>query len=146
MRLILDNSLQTDPGTIVATTTDVAPTVVFTNSGDHAKIDHLRQKGVKVMTSEMGGRDLDFVLESLKELDIQSVLVEGGSEIAGAFCDARLVDKVTLFTAPFIIGGRSAPVAIGGIGADSLSSVLRLADVSVETLGTDIVVTGYPAG
>lgn len=144
MRVILDNRLRSKPESIVAKSTHDAPTIIFTNSGDQEAVDNLRQRGVSVITSESGARDLGFVLESLRKLDIQSILVEGGTEIAGAFCDARLVDKVTLIAAPFIVGGHSAPVAIGGSGAGSLASVLRLANLSVERVGSDIVMTGYP--
>ena len=92
----------------------------------------------------MGGRGLNGVLAELKSRDIQSVLVEGGSEIAGAFCDAKLVDKVTFITAPIIIGGNKAPVAIGGRGADSIAEAMRLTDLSITVFGDDIEITGYP--
>ncbi|MGB5014898.1 MAG: dihydrofolate reductase family protein, partial [Pyrinomonadaceae bacterium] len=80
----------------------------------------------------------------LKTREIQSVLVEGGTEIAGAFCDARLVDKVTFILAPIIIGGREAPNAIGGSGAETLVEALRLRDLSIQRVGDDIEITGYP--
>lgn len=88
--------------------------------------------------------DLAAVLDALKQRDIQSVLVEGGSAIAGAFCDARLVDKSTLIVSPLIIGGESAPRAIAGRGATSLADALRLTDVTVTQHGSDIEITGYP--
>ena len=46
--------------------------------------------------------------------------------------------------APAIIGGKDAPSAVGGLGAEVMEKVLRLQDVEVEMLGGDIVVTGYP--
>ncbi|MBP7375405.1 MAG: bifunctional diaminohydroxyphosphoribosylaminopyrimidine deaminase/5-amino-6-(5-phosphoribosylamino)uracil reductase RibD [Pyrinomonadaceae bacterium] len=144
LRVILDNRLQTRPGSIVATTTDDAPTIVFTNSRDADKKAALRACGVDVVELEMGGRDLAGVLEELKTREIQSVLVEGGTEIAGAFCDARLVDKVTFILAPIIIGGREAPNAIGGSGAETLVEALRLRDLSIQRVGDDIEITGYP--
>lgn len=143
-RVVLDNSLKTPTDSTLATTTEISPTIIFTNSADFAKIEQFRRQGVTVFSSEQGGRDLVWVLEELKKLEIQSILVEGGTEIAGAFCDAGLVDRVTLIAAPFIVGGNSVPVAIGGKGARSLDSVLRLNDLSVETLGSDLVITGYP--
>ncbi|MGB5013188.1 MAG: bifunctional diaminohydroxyphosphoribosylaminopyrimidine deaminase/5-amino-6-(5-phosphoribosylamino)uracil reductase RibD, partial [Pyrinomonadaceae bacterium] len=75
LRVILDNRLQTRPGSIVATTTDDAPTIVFTNSRDADKKAALRACGVDVVELEMGGRDLAGVLEELKTREIQSVLV-----------------------------------------------------------------------
>ncbi len=143
-RVVLDNRLQTPVDLILATTTDSAPTLIFTNSRDSEKKATLRDRGVDVIELEMGGRDLIGVLAELKRRNIQSVLVEGGTEVAGAFCDARLVDKVTFIAAPIIIGGREAPNAIGGSGANSLAEALRLTDLTITTLDEDVEIIGYP--
>lgn len=145
VRVILDNRLQLPFNSTVVTTTSEAPTIVFTNSHDTQTIKALRARGVDVVELEMGGRDLAGVLGELKRRDIQSVLVEGGTEIAGGFFDARLVDKITLIAAPLIIGGREAPTAIGGAGVDTLAEAMKLIDVKVTRLGEDIEITGYPA-
>jgi len=97
-----------------------------------------------VIESSNGARDLNSVLIALAERELQSVLVEGGTEVAGAFCDARLVDKITFIAAPLIIGGSDAPNAIGGKGAGRLSDALKLTDLSIKQLGADIETTGYP--
>ncbi len=143
-RVVLDNRLQMRPGSILATTTANAPTIVFTNCRDSDKKSGLRDRGVDIVELEMGGRDLAGVLAALKDREIQSVLVEGGTEVAGAFCDARLVDKATFIVAPIIIGGREAPNAVGGSGANSLTEALRLTEITIDQLGEDIEITGYP--
>ena len=142
-RIVLDNRLQIPLSSTLATATAEAPTIIFTNSRDHAKIKHLRANRVEVIELELGGRDLLAVLAELRQRDIQSVLVEGGTEIAGAFVDARLIDKLTFIAAPLIIGGREAPTAVGGMGADSIASALKLHDVRVTQLGDDIEITGH---
>jgi diaminohydroxyphosphoribosylaminopyrimidine deaminase/5-amino-6-(5-phosphoribosylamino)uracil reductase len=143
--VVLDNRLQIPIDSAIVATAGDFPTFIFTNSDDAGKKAMLRTKGVEVVELEMGGRDLNCVLAELKKRDIQSVLVEGGTEVAGAFCDAELVDKITFIAAPIIIGGRQAPDAIGGAGAASLSDALHLNDISIERLGDDIEITGYPA-
>jgi len=143
VRVVLDNRLQLPVDSTLAVTTSDAPTIVFTNSRDHEKADRLRSQGVDVVELEMGGRDLAVVLEELRKREIQSVLVEGGTEIAGAFVDARLVDKITFIAAPLIIGGREAPTAIGGMGAESLAGTLKLDDIEVTVLGRDLEITSY---
>jgi len=117
---------------------------VFTNSRDGAKIERLRSAAVEIIKLEIGGRDLRAVLQELRERDLQSVLVEGGSEIAGAFIDAGLVDKVTFIYSPIILGGRIAPNAIGGSGAESLAGALKLTDITIRQIGEDVELTGYP--
>jgi diaminohydroxyphosphoribosylaminopyrimidine deaminase/5-amino-6-(5-phosphoribosylamino)uracil reductase len=64
--------------------------------------------------------------------------------VAGAFVDARLVDKVTFILAPIILGGPEAPTAIGGNGALSLESAMKMAEITVSQLGPDVEITGYP--
>lgn len=145
VRVVLDNQLRLSAVSNLISTASETPTIVFTNSDDAGKLSVLQALGAEVVVSPLGGRDLKGVLDELKSRDIQSVLVEGGSEIAGAFCDAKLVDKVTFIAAPIIIGGREAPNAIGGPGANSLAEAMRLKDISVERLGEDIEITGYPA-
>ena len=145
VRVVLDNRLSIPLDSTLVTTAGETPTMVFTNSRNREKIADLNKAGVDVIALEMGGRDLAAVLSELKKRNLQSVLVEGGTEIAGSFCDARLVDKVTFIAAPLIIGGREAPNAIGGAGAANLSEALRLTDVLTTPLGDDIEITGYPA-
>lgn len=142
-RVVLDNRLRLPLDSKLARTTAEAPTIVFTNSRDREKADKLRSQGVDVVETEMGGRDLAAVLEELRAREIQSVLVEGGTEVAGAFVDARLVDKITFIAAPLIIGGREAPTAIGGMGAESIAAALKLTDVEVTALGSDLEITSY---
>ena len=60
-----------------------------------------------------GHLDLQALLEKLATMEITSVLVEGGSEVHGAFIDAGLAERVYAFIAPKIIGGKEA---IGPVG------------------------------
>jgi len=64
--------------------------------------------------------------------------------ILGSFFDAGLVDKVHAVIAPMIVGAADAPAAVAGEGADRMADALRLREVTVERLGEDILVTGYP--
>lgn len=144
-RVVLDNRLRLSPHSTLASTTDAAPTIAFTNCIDPELVAGLEERGVDVVPIEGGARNLQAVLGGLYDREIQSVLVEGGTAVAGAFVDARLVDKVTLICAPLIIGGE-APNAVGGKGVAAISEALRLTDITVTRLGEDIEITGYPAG
>lgn len=144
-RVILDNRLRLPADSILATTTSEAPTIAYTNCIDPERVARLADKGVEVVEIDLGARNLRGVLADLYRREIQSVLVEGGTEVAGAFVDSGLVDKVTLIYAPLLIGGREAPNAIGGKGAKELSDALQLTQVTIANLGADIEITGYPA-
>jgi diaminohydroxyphosphoribosylaminopyrimidine deaminase / 5-amino-6-(5-phosphoribosylamino)uracil reductase len=106
----------------------------------------LENYGAEVVTvaSHNGRPDLKAVLAELGRRQVTSLLVEGGAEIAASFVEQRLVDKVTFFIAPKIIGGRAAPSGIGGSGIAKLDDALELEGVEVVRRGDDWEFTGYP--
>jgi len=142
VRVVLDNRLRVDAHSTLVATAAGTPTIVFTSGSDTLKKGVLRNHGVEVIDHD--ARDVIAVLAQLYSRDIQSVLVEGGSQVAGSFRDAGLVDKFTFIYAPLVIGGDEPPVAISGVGAGSLASATRLSDFSVTRHGDDIEITGYP--
>jgi diaminohydroxyphosphoribosylaminopyrimidine deaminase / 5-amino-6-(5-phosphoribosylamino)uracil reductase len=84
-----------------------------------------------------GHMNLRAALRVLGKIDITSVLVEGGSELLGALFDQQLVDKVALFYAPIVIGGRDAIAAIAGKGALKVKNSVRLLDCQWRRIGQD---------
>jgi diaminohydroxyphosphoribosylaminopyrimidine deaminase/5-amino-6-(5-phosphoribosylamino)uracil reductase len=142
-RIILDARLQTPASSQLARTAHDSPVLLFSkaNKSDDA-VAALEDHGVEVVHGD--GRDVLKVLEELGRRSIQSVLIEGGSGVAGAFIDAGLVSKVTFFVAPVIIGGRDAPTAGGGLGAERMAQALRLEEVEITQRGSDVEITGYP--
>jgi diaminohydroxyphosphoribosylaminopyrimidine deaminase/5-amino-6-(5-phosphoribosylamino)uracil reductase len=77
-------------------------------------------------------------LEVLAARGIQSLLVEGGVAIHGAFIAAGLVDRVALFLAPKLLGG-GLPMASGA--NLPVARALPLGPISVRSLGPDLLLT-----
>lgn len=144
VRVVLDNSLGISSNSQLVLTARGTPTMIFTDSRDSEKIKFLKDEGVEVVQIAEGGRNLFGVLQELGKRDLQSVIVEGGATVAGAFCDAKLIDKISFFIAPMIIGGKDAPTAIGGQGAQQIAGAMRLRDVETIRRGDDLEITGYP--
>jgi diaminohydroxyphosphoribosylaminopyrimidine deaminase/5-amino-6-(5-phosphoribosylamino)uracil reductase len=145
VRIVLDDDLKLSPDSQLARTARATPVIVFAAEGAGArKASALEDCGVEVVRQAGGARDPRSVLAALGERQLQSVLVEGGATIAGLLLDARLIDKVTFFIAPLIIGGRDARAAIGGAGAARLTDALHLRDTEVARHGDDVEITGYP--
>lgn len=117
--------------------------IVVTATADIGQ--ELCSRGARIWRlSDGAGRiDLHRLLADLAESGIDSVLIEGGGETAAAFLDAGLVDKVSLFIAPILIGGRGAVPAVGGIGAERVTDALRLERVTTRWFGPDLLYTGY---
>ncbi len=145
VRVLLDESLKIPVNAKLVTTAAETPLIIFAGQkAEGAKLDLLKSSGVEVVCDELNGRDLDAVLSELGKRSIQSVLVEGGAGIAGKLLEAGLVNKVSFFLAPIIIGGGAAPGAIGGAGVERLADALKLHNLEIVRRGEDIEVTGYP--
>ncbi|AEP11031.1 bifunctional diaminohydroxyphosphoribosylaminopyrimidine deaminase/5-amino-6-(5-phosphoribosylamino)uracil reductase RibD [Chloracidobacterium thermophilum] len=148
VRVVFDSARVRLPVTAhVVQTAQVCPTWLVTVASPQRLEDlsRLEQHGVRVFyveADEHGRPHLPAALNRLFAEGIASLLVEGGSTLAGAFVDARLVDKVTCFLAPRIIGGGGLN-AIGGQGATTLEETLNLTDGTIEPVGTDFALTGY---
>src|SRR6185436_11789084 len=106
----------------------------------------LQSRGIEVICQESSALDLGATLDELAKRSIQSVLVEGGPLLAGLLMEAGLVNKVTFFVAPIIIGSQDAPSAIGGGGVEKVAEAPQLERVSVNQYGRDVEITGYPKG
>ena len=146
VRVILDENLQLSSESQLAYTATELPVIVFAGANAEAgKINALEAKGVAIIVDKSNGRDLTAILEELGNRSLQSVLVEGGAATAGKLLEAGLVNKVTFFIAPMIIGGNEAPGAVGGSGVEKIAEAFKLRDVEVVRRGEDIEVTGYPA-
>ncbi len=144
VRVVLDNSLKIPQNSQLVLTARDVPTLVFTDSVDEERLSSLRDEGVEIFQIAEGGRNLQGVLNELAKRELTSILVEGGAEVAGSFYDAELIDKISFFIAPIVIGGKDAPTAIGGQGSQVLASAMHLKNVEITHHGADIEVTGYP--
>ena len=122
-------------------------TIVATGGGaDAARAAALADAGasVKAFPGSDGRVDLSGLLAYLGDQGIVSVLAEGGSATLGALLDAGLVDQVQAFIAPTLIGGAGAPAPIAGVGAAIMGDAIRLNDATMEQIGADWLITGYP--
>ena len=90
------------------------------------------QVSVAAAAADLGGRG------------IVSLIVEGGGATLGAFFDAGLVDKVCAFIAPVIIGGAAAIPTVAGLGVPQMAEAWDIDRASLERLGPDWLITGYP--
>jgi len=111
-----------------------ARTVIFTTH--QTSIDQLaslRAQGVEVFVHAGERVDLEKMLQALKELGINRLMVEGGATLNFELLRLGLVDEVTAYIAPMIFGGASAPTMAAGPGLPrSGSAALPLKLIHVE--------------
>ncbi|MCM3875827.1 MAG: dihydrofolate reductase family protein, partial [Thermoanaerobaculia bacterium] len=78
------------------------------------------------------------LLGALHALEVRSLLVEGGGVTAASFLAAGLVDRVTAYIAPRLIGGASAHSPLAGAGPASLADTSRLSGLDAVRIGSDL--------
>lgn len=144
VRVVVEQYLRLSPESRLAQTTTEAPVIIFAcGETDEDSLKALHARGVEVVGQE-AALDLGSILAELEARSIQSVLVEGGPTLAGLLFEAGLIDKVTFFVAPMVVGGQDAPSAIAGPGADKIAEAIQLQKVEVRQYGRDVEITGYP--
>jgi diaminohydroxyphosphoribosylaminopyrimidine deaminase / 5-amino-6-(5-phosphoribosylamino)uracil reductase len=141
-RVVIDTTARTPADARFITAGTPARALVIT--GQHAgqdRIAALTAAGARVVPVAVreGRVDLHAALAALAELEVRAVLVEGGGDLHGAFLDAGLVDRVAVFLAPRLLGGRTATSAIEGAGL-SLKGAPRLTALEVSHLGDDVLI------
>jgi len=100
------------------------------------KLIELKEAGAEVFILGDERVDLPATLESLAGLGVRSVLIEGGGTIIAEFLRQRLVDEMTIYLAPMLLGGADAPSLADGPGF-SLSQAPHLDLVSVRQFDED---------
>ena len=91
------------------------------------ELARLRFGGAEVFVHTGERVDLPQALGTLKEKGIERLMVEGGSTLNFEMLNLGLVDDLTIFVAPLVFGGESAPTLAGGFGlSDSAAVRLKL--------------------
>ena len=145
LRIIVDSTLRIPRHAALFSLRSEAKTVIATCCADLARIDAVAAHGVEVLVcSEKDGRvDPDDLLTKLGERGVQSILLEGGSHLAGAFLRAGLIDRCMLFLAPKLVGGAGMGL-FAGAGVNLMADAIRLEEMKVKRIGVDLLVEGVP--
>ncbi|EAX48596.1 riboflavin biosynthesis protein RibD [Thermosinus carboxydivorans Nor1] len=145
LRIVAD-SLARTPLNAKIVTDGKAPTIIaVTPEAPSDRIAALKASGAEVIQVARGpdGIDLRSLFAYLGSRSVTSVMIEGGGALGASALAANVVDKVYWFIAPKIIGGRSAPGPIGGMGAEYLEQAVELENTAIECVGEDFLVTAY---
>ena len=90
--------------------------IYTTNRTNPDQITRLENTGAQVFVAGKLCVDLSTVMESLYSQGIHKLMVEGGGTIIAEFFRLGLVDELTVYIAPRVFGGASAPTLADGPG------------------------------
>jgi diaminohydroxyphosphoribosylaminopyrimidine deaminase/5-amino-6-(5-phosphoribosylamino)uracil reductase len=150
LRVILDSRLRVPldsrlvKSVAVERTNDV---LIFYASADEQKKAKLEELGIrteKVPAIEPDGRpDLPAILRRLGELEITSVMIEGGATVNWTALASNVVDKVFLFYAPKILAGTGSIPFAAGAGFHHMNQAAQVKQIHLHRFGQDFAVEGY---
>lgn len=147
LRVIVDSRLRLPHSSRLAKTAkdDV---LVFCSFAEEKKKRALEKLGIRVEQVSLGpandGRpDLTQIARRLGELEITSLLIEGGALVNWAALASGVVDKVFLYYAPRILAGTGSVPFAGGLGFRRLSEAAYVKNITLHRFGEDFAVEGY---
>lgn len=146
VRIILDTHLSIKEDAKVLTQDSNAGTIIVTGPGvSGEKKVRLEEKGARILevSVKKGKLDLNELMIKLGQMSILSLLIEGGSAVAGSALKAGIVNKVLFFLAPVFLGGSDGIPVFSGRGPALIQDAFRLERVNVKRFDTDMLVQGY---
>jgi diaminohydroxyphosphoribosylaminopyrimidine deaminase / 5-amino-6-(5-phosphoribosylamino)uracil reductase len=121
--------------------------IVFCSFAEERKRRELEERGIRVEQVRLGtqdGRpDITSIIEKLGELEITSLIIEGGALVNWTALAAEVVDKVFLFYAPKILAGTGSVPFASGSGFPRISEAARVKSITLHRFGEDFAVEGY---
>ena len=61
----------------------------------------------------------------------------------GSALKENLVDKISIYVAPKIIGDQKALSSIGGLNTQNINQAIQLKNITLNKINQDIHITGY---
>jgi diaminohydroxyphosphoribosylaminopyrimidine deaminase/5-amino-6-(5-phosphoribosylamino)uracil reductase len=149
LRVVLDSRLRCPLDSQVVKTAQNNDVMIFCSFAEEKKRRVLEDRGVRVEQIPLGsayndGRpDLAQIVKRLGEMEITSLLIEGGALVNWAALAADVVDKLFLYYAPKILAGSASIPMASGVGFNRMSEAAQIKDIVLHRFGSDFAVEGY---
>lgn len=144
-RVVMSSTAQLDRNCQLLKSTNESPVLVVVASNarpeDRRALENL---GGEVLCIDSSNRSdqLKLMLQQFGSRGWTNILVEGGSQLLGAFRDAALFNELHVFVAPRVLGGATALGPCGAVGSAALCESLTLVDYDCERVDSDIYIHG----
>jgi diaminohydroxyphosphoribosylaminopyrimidine deaminase/5-amino-6-(5-phosphoribosylamino)uracil reductase len=144
VRIIVDTHLRIDSDAKVLTQDSHAETIIACAEDAANNRGHMfQQEKTKILPVALKDNciDLDVLITVLGQMNITSVLIEGGSHIHSSAIKAGIVDQVCCFIAPKILGGNGYSVCQGDAPME-MKNAVPVSNISIQRFDDDIMIQG----
>jgi len=142
IRVICDSRLNIPISSKIMYTAKRVRTIIATTEEmvDTPEAAVLRKCGAEIVAAGSGNRvDLKILMQELGKLEIDSVLLEGGSTLTASALREGIVDQIYTFVAPKIFGG-AGKSPVGGEGVELVDEAYRFEVCSKLSIGEDVLI------
>lgn len=143
IRIICDSKLRIPMDSLIVKSADTYRTIVACAVNDEEKIKALNEKQVEVeiVPSQQQQVDLKDLTKRLGEKGIDSIFVEGGAILNDSLLKEGLVNRLEVFIAPKVFGGRDAKSPVEGDGVSKVEDASLFELEEMRQIGSDILLS-----
>lgn len=141
IRVIVDSKAKTPLNSRILNA-DAKTIIAVGNNANPFKINNLSDKvDVLVTNGEKGEVNLMELMDYLKNIGVNSLMLEGGATLNFSMFNEGLIDEIRVCVAPMIAGGKFAKTLVDGEGFDKMKDAVKLSFKESYILEGDLVLT-----
>jgi len=147
IRIVLDSKLRTPLDANIINEKSNSKTMIFTGQDyDKNKFAEFKEREnvqVIILSYDQDNKlDLEEMLHILYDMEVMSILIEGGGTVNHSFINKKLIDKIYTFIAPKILGGNDGIPAFKGKGSKKIKDSFKLKNIEYEKLADNFLIKG----
>jgi diaminohydroxyphosphoribosylaminopyrimidine deaminase/5-amino-6-(5-phosphoribosylamino)uracil reductase len=144
LRVVLDSRLRLRPPARIFA--QYGPLMIVTRNEEQRRWETIIDAGAQILhlptASDDGRIDLHALVKWLGQEQCNEVLVEAGPTLAGAFLQAGLVDQLTVYMAPSLLGSSAKPLF--ELPLEKMKEQVRLDIRDIRAVGNDWRIDAVP--
>ena len=148
IRIICDSNLRTPLSSNIVKTAKEVPTIIATCQKNISLHAPYIRSGCTVLVTDSKDEhiDLNNLMDLLGQIEIDSILLEGGGTLNWAALQSGIVCKTMAYIAPKLLGGKDAKTPIEGRGFPKPSMAVNLQNPRVTVIGDDLLIESEVSG
>jgi 2,5-diamino-6-(ribosylamino)-4(3H)-pyrimidinone 5'-phosphate reductase len=135
IRIVVDSTARIPIDADIFKKGDGIRIIAVSESAPVRQVEELKKKNrTRIISTGKDKVDLIALMSSLKDIGINSIMVEGGANLNWSLISGGLVDEIYIYTGALVLGGEKAPTLIDGSGFSSRNEAPGLELISVEKM------------